>query len=178
MGTFVLYGLPALPMWSPAVLVHSISPADCLQISAQMSLPRGCQLTLKDQFRFPSYILLWYRIPVLFSEHLTYFIYIVIIWCLSLVAQTGIPACNAGEPGFNPWVGKIPWRRKWQPTSTVLLPGKSRGQRSLVGYRSWGRKELDMSDFTYLAFQMSAPQGRLWSSVPQFQVPGTVLYTW
>ena len=35
-------------------------------------------------------------------------------------------------------VQKIPWRRKWQPTS-VLLPGKSRGQRSLAGYSPWGR---------------------------------------
>ena len=34
---------------------------------------------------------------------------------------------------FDPWVGKIPWRRKWQPIS-VFLPGKSRGQRSLLGY--------------------------------------------
>ena len=35
--------------------------------------------------------------------------------------------------GFDPWVGKIPWRRKWQPIP-VFLPGKSRGQRSLAGY--------------------------------------------
>ena len=35
--------------------------------------------------------------------------------------------------GFDPWVGKIPWRREWQPTP-VLLPGESHGQRSLVGY--------------------------------------------
>ena len=40
------------------------------------------------------------------------------------------------------WVGKIPWRRKWQPT-LVFLPGKSHGQRSLLGYRPWGRRELD-----------------------------------
>ena len=38
--------------------------------------------------------------------------------------------------GFNPWVGKI-WRREWQPTA-VFLPGKSHGQRSLVGYSPWG----------------------------------------
>ena len=44
-------------------------------------------------------------------------------------------ACNAGDPRFNPWVGKIPWRRQWQPTP-VLLPGESHGQRSLVGYSS------------------------------------------
>ena len=36
--------------------------------------------------------------------------------------------------GFNAWVKKIPWRRKWQPTP-VFLPGKSHGQRSLAGYR-------------------------------------------
>ena len=35
--------------------------------------------------------------------------------------------------GFNPWVGKIPWSRKWQPTP-VFLPGKSHGERNLVGY--------------------------------------------
>ena len=41
------------------------------------------------------------------------------------------PACNAGDRkrGFNPWVRKIPWRRKWQPTP-VFLPEKSHGQRS------------------------------------------------
>ena len=37
------------------------------------------------------------------------------------------------RPGFSPWVGKIPWRRQWQPTP-VLLPGKSHGRRSPVGY--------------------------------------------
>ena len=34
--------------------------------------------------------------------------------------------------GFDPWVGKIPWKRIWQPTP-VFLPGESHGQRSLVG---------------------------------------------
>ena len=42
--------------------------------------------------------------------------------------------------GFDPWVGKIPWRRKWQPTP-VFLPEKFHGQRSLVGYSPWGRKD-------------------------------------
>ena len=49
------------------------------------------------------------------------------------------------RPGFDPWVGKIPWRRKWQPTP-VLLPGESHGQRSLVGYSPRSRKELDMTE--------------------------------
>ena len=45
--------------------------------------------------------------------------------------------------GFNPGVGKIPWRRAWQPIP-VFLPGESHGQKSLVGYSPWGRQELDM----------------------------------
>ena len=40
---------------------------------------------------------------------------------------------------FNPWLGKIPWRRKRQPTP-VFLPGKSHGERSLGGYSHWGQK--------------------------------------
>ena len=47
-------------------------------------------------------------------------------------------ACNAedtGDTGSN--LGKIPWRRKWQPTP-VFLPGESQGQRSLVGHSPWG----------------------------------------
>ena len=47
--------------------------------------------------------------------------------------------------GLASWVRKIPWRRKWQPTP-VFLPGKSCGQRSLVGYSPWGCKELDMTE--------------------------------
>ena len=42
---------------------------------------------------------------------------------------------------FNPWVGKIPWRRKWQLTP-VLLPGESHGQRSLAGCSPWGQTGL------------------------------------
>ena len=54
-----------------------------------------------------------------------------------------LPA-NAGDMrlGFDPWVGKIPWRREWQPTPG-FLPGESHGQRSLVGYSPWGHKEWD-----------------------------------
>ena len=47
-------------------------------------------------------------------------------------------AWNAGDLGSIPGSGKIPWRRKRQPTP-VLLPGESHGGRSLVGYNPWGR---------------------------------------
>ena len=49
------------------------------------------------------------------------------------------PPANAGD---DPWFGKIPWRRKWQPTP-VSLPEKSHGQRSLVDCSPWIPKELD-----------------------------------
>ena len=49
------------------------------------------------------------------------------------------------RPGFDSWVRKIPWRRKWQSTS-ALLPGKSHGWRSLIGYSPWGRKESDTTE--------------------------------
>ena len=58
--------------------------------------------------------------------------------------------------GFDPWVRKIPWSRKCQPTP-VFLPGKSHGQRSLVGYSSWGLKELDMTEgLPYLSLPRTA----------------------
>ena len=53
-------------------------------------------------------------------------------------------ACQSRRQSFNPWVKKIPWSRKWQHTP-VFSPGKSHGQRSLVGYRQWGSQELDMT---------------------------------
>ena len=47
--------------------------------------------------------------------------------------------------GFNPWVRKIPWSRKWQPNSSPLA-GESHRQRSLVGCSPWGHKELDSTE--------------------------------
>ena len=46
---------------------------------------------------------------------------------------------------FHLWFTLLPWRRTWQPTP-VLLPGKSHGQRSLVGYSPWGHKESDTTE--------------------------------
>ena len=47
--------------------------------------------------------------------------------------------CQCRKRGFPPWVGKIPWRKKWQPTGG-FLPGKSHGQRNLAGCSLWGYK--------------------------------------
>ena len=61
----------------------------------------------------------WYRLP----------------WWL----RSKEPACQCRRHGFDPWVRKIPRGRKWEPIP-VFLPGKSHGQRSLVGYSPWGCK--------------------------------------
>ena len=63
-------------------------------------------------------------------------------WGVSICA--GLPrwlsgkesACQCRGCGFEPWVRKIPWKRKWQPTP-VFLPGESYGQRSLAAYSPW-----------------------------------------
>ena len=67
-----------------------------------------------------------------------------------LKCESGLPWWLSGKEftrqcrrhEFNPWVGKIPWRRKWQPTP-VVLPRRSQGQRSLVGYSPWVTKSRD-----------------------------------
>ena len=53
--------------------------------------------------------------------------------------------CQCKGCEFDPWVGKIPWKRQWQPTE-VFLPGKSYGQRSLAGYSPWGDKESETTE--------------------------------
>ena len=73
--------------------------------------------------------------------------------------------CNAGDTGGTgsiPRTGKIPWRRKWQPTP-VLLPGEFHGQRSLVGYSAWGLKESNVTEWitlsTFFPFLCQSYQG-------------------
>ena len=61
------------------------------------------------------------------------------------------PICLYRRPKghkFNPWVGKIPWRRKWQ-LPLVFLSGKFHGQRSLANYSPRGCKESDMTGHTH-----------------------------
>ena len=76
------------------------------------------------------------------------------VWCLLALTQ-GIPrwcfseesACQCRRckrSGFDPWVRKIPWRRKWQPTP-AFLPRKSQGQSSLAGCCPWSRSKKDMT---------------------------------
>ena len=63
----------------------------------------------------------------------------------SLVAQTVKSLPAIGKLRFNPWVGKIPWRRTWPPTP-VFFPGEFHEWRGLKGYGLWGHKESDMTE--------------------------------
>ena len=80
----------------------------------------------------------------------------VVLWEYALLCSViGLPRWLSGKASicqcrrhkrhrFDPWVGKIPWRKKRQSTP-VFLPGKAHGQRSLVGYSPWGHKESDVT---------------------------------
>ena len=61
------------------------------------------------------------------------------------VAQTVKSLSAVQETKFEPWVGKIPWRREWLSTP-VFLPGEFFQQRSLAGYSPWGHKESDTTE--------------------------------
>ena len=78
------------------------------------------------------------------------------------------------KPGFNPWVRKISWRRKWQSTP-IFLPGISCGRRSLVDYSPRGRKESDTTERLHLhrhvkvLIRSNFPQGQ-WSDFTSFSI--------
>ena len=60
---------------------------------------------------------------------------------------------QCGRPGFDPWVGKMPWKREWLPTS-VFWAGEFHGQRNLVGYTVHGvtKSQTQLSDFHFRPF--------------------------
>ena len=77
----------------------------------------------------------------------------VVVICTLFFTTWGLPqrlsgkesACRCRRCRLDPWVRKIPWRRKQQP-APVLLPGKFHGQRRLMGYSPWGHKQLDATE--------------------------------
>ena len=81
-------------------------------------------------------------------------------------------ACNEGDPGSIPGSGRFPWRRKWLPIP-VFLPGKYHGQRSLVQYSPWRRKEsAQLSDFTSFQTKKAASLSPLTAPGPSPQTDG------
>ena len=65
-------------------------------------------------------------------------------WWTKLSSKESVCQCRRQRHRFDPWVRKALWRKKWQP-APVFLPGEFHGQRSLLGYSPWGRRELDMN---------------------------------
>ena len=65
-------------------------------------------------------------------------------------------ACQCRRCGFDPWVGKIPWRREWLPTP-LFFPGEFHGQRILAGSSPWGRKESDTTEQLTLSLYFYFP---------------------
>ena len=64
------------------------------------------------------------------------------------------PTYQGRRHRFHPWLGKIPWGKKWQPTP-VFLPGKSHGWRSLAGYRPWGHRLQSMGSYANVHVSIS-----------------------
>ena len=66
-------------------------------------------------------------------------------WRTSLWLKWWRICLQCSRPRFDPWVGKMPWRREWQSTP-VFLSGESHGQRIQAGYSLWDHKELDTTE--------------------------------
>ena len=77
------------------------------------------------------------------------------VWSFPGGSDSESVCLQCGRPRFDPWVVKIPWRRKWQPTP-VLLPGKFHGWRSLVGYSPRGRKQSDTTERLHFHFTFNS----------------------
>ena len=80
---------------------------------------------------------MWNKIKQYFVKFKTIYILCGLPWWCGGKEST----CQCRRYGFSLWIGKLPWRRKWRPT-TVFLPGKSHGQRRLVGYSPWSHKRV------------------------------------
>ena len=85
--------------------------------------------------------------------------HLALYWKWELILTYYLPRWHSGKESacqfrrhkrhrFNPWVGRIPWSRKWHPTP-VFLSGKFHGQRSLVVYSPWGHNESDTTEHAY-----------------------------
>ena len=81
-------------------------------------------------------------------------------------------ACQCRRPRFDPWVGKIPWRRAWQPTP-VFLPAESLGQRSLAGLQSTGLCRVRDDSVTFTFFHFSRGSQVYLSFLPFFPLLST-----
>ena len=117
----------------------------------------------------------WAVYPLCSHHHTSFFrpSCLPLLWILAMTFRTplGLPwwlrwlriCLQCRRPGFDPWMGKIPWRKEWQPTP-VFLPLELHGQKRLVGYSPWGQKELDMTEWLTLSLSLDNPE-----SSPHFE---------
>ena len=85
------------------------------------------------------------------------------------------------RPGFDPWVGKILWRRAWQPTP-IFLPGESLWTKGLAGYSSWGSQRAGLNWVTrhstaHVTAVPPTQPGNVPLDSPEM-IPGAVLHEW
>ena len=140
MYTALIMLLFAIPWWLTMLTTLSMLISHMEILFCVMSV-QACCLSF--------YVRFWKFVFVAFI-----YIYIIPWWNFkdSLGWLRGYSVCpQCGRSGFNPWVRKIPWRRKWQPTP-IFLPEESHGRRSLVGYSLWGHKESDTTEQLHFSY--------------------------
>ena len=76
--------------------------------------------------------------------------------------------CQCRRCRFYPCIGKMPWRRKWQPTPVLFLPGEFHGQRGLVDYSPWGHKESDMTEQLIMHKNINTYKGKQMTNKQNF----------
>ena len=134
-------------VWLSPITVHLRLPQHCQLIILQYKIK---SLKLKIRIHF----LLYFSLNISNTQIEVCFIFILFIFPeIFYVYQNmfilGLPcwlsgkdfACQCGRYRFDPWVRKISWRRKWQPTP-VFLSRKSHEQRSLAVCSPWGRRKV------------------------------------
>ena len=127
-------------VFNQSTSVFGYRQGSCLSMRAQLS-PSISSIHHEPPYNLNTNV----AFTVCWESHLTTLL-------MSSSLDSGLPrwlsgkesACQCGRHGFGPWVGKIPWRRKWQFTP-VFLPGESHGQRSLAGYSPWGLKRVRLN---------------------------------
>ena len=151
--------------------------AKCFSSCLQLFLKRKKKSTVQSIMFWQASLIIWSQEFIIIGEKKptqnlkvlcfknTFYFNVGFLWCiLSHVLKEfyrhtcRLPAWLSGKEsscqcrrhrrlGFSSWLGKIPWRRKWQRTPVFLL-GESHGQRSLVGCSLWGHKGLDTTENT------------------------------
>ena len=145
-GFFTNWATREAPVWKDTCsLMFTAAPSAIVRTWKQ---PK-CPLTNE-------WIKMWY----VYTIH--YYLAIIKEWNIAICSSTNEPRdyygllgwlrvkkiwLQCGRPGFNPWVGKIPWRWEWLP-NPVFLPREFHGERSLGGYSPWGHKESDTEQLT------------------------------